>query len=196
MKKAYIFVFGGSSTLLLSTFLFFVVPRLQVDPLLKAGVSAQRPYSEQELRGRHKYLEYGCVYCHTQQVRDPSVGADKTFGWGRASLPSDYIYDNPHLMGTSRTGPDLSNIGSRQPSRDWLHVHFYNPRILVPWSIMPPFPFLYGVLESSTAPTPNAVAFPGAPTRWLIPSPAAEDLVVYLQSLKRDLGPIQQEKPK
>lgn len=194
MKKAYLFVFGGTSTMLLSIFLFFVVPRLQVESVRDAALSAQSPYTETELRGRQRYIEYGCIYCHSQQVRDPSVGADRHFGWGRASVPSDYIHDDPPLLGTSRTGPDLSNIGSRQPSREWLHLHFYNPRLLVSWSIMPPFPFLYEVRESESAPDPSAIAIPGeGPKRWAIPSPAAEDLVAYLQSLKRDRDPVAPE---
>ena len=193
MKKAYLFVLGGSSTLLLSIFLFFIVPRIQIGALERAAVSAQSPYTETEARGRRNYIEYGCVYCHTQQVRDPSVGADKSFGWGRASIPSDYIYDRPHLLGTSRTGPDLSNIGSRQPSREWLHIHFYNPRILVAWSIMPPFPFLYTVSEGESSPAANAIALPGAEHRWIIPSAKAEDLVAYLLSLKRDRDPVPRE---
>jgi cytochrome c oxidase cbb3-type subunit 2 len=189
MKKAYIFVFGGTSTITLSMFLFVLAPRIQVSAINKAGLSAQAPYTETELKGRHVYIENGCVYCHSQQVRDPSAGADKFFGWGRASLPSDYIYDKPHLLGTMRTGPDLSNIGSRQPSRDWQLLHLYNPRMLVGWSIMPRFPFLFEVKTADTAPVPGAVALPGTPKTWLIPSEQAEDLVAYLLSLKRDRAP-------
>ena len=143
MNKAYIFVFGGTSTLALSIFLFIVMPRWQVISIDEKQISAQAPYTEIQEYGRTKYIEYGCIYCHSQQVRDPSVGADKSFGWGRPSLASDYIYDKPHLLGTMRTGPDLSNIGSRQPSKTWHYLHFYNPRLMVKWSIMPGFPFLF-----------------------------------------------------
>jgi cytochrome c oxidase cbb3-type subunit 2 len=196
MKKAYIFIFGGSSTILLSFFLFVLVPRIQVQKINEAQVSAQAPYSEIQQLGRHVYIEYGCIYCHSQQVRDPSAGADKFFGWGRASLPSDYIYDKPHLLGTSRTGPDLSNIGSRQPSREWLHLHFYNPRLLVSWSIMPEFPFLYDVTESATAPSAKAIKIPGQENKWITPHPKAEELVEYLLSLKRDRDPVLQTETK
>jgi cytochrome c oxidase cbb3-type subunit 2 len=189
MKKAYIFVFGGTSTITLSIFLFVLLPRLQVATVNHAGFSAQTPYTARELRGRGVYIENGCVYCHSQQVRDPSAGADKAFGWGRASLPSDYIFDKPHLMGTMRTGPDLSNIGSRQPSRDWHLLHLYNPRLLVAWSIMPQFPFLFRLETGENAPAPNAIRYPGKQNTWIVPNDDAEALVAYLLSLRRDRDP-------
>lgn len=193
MNKAYIFVFGGTSTIALSAFLFVLLPRLQVETLNNEAISAQSPYTEEELAGRKVYIEQGCVYCHTQQVRDPVAGADRHFGWGRASIPSDYIYDKPHLLGTMRTGPDLSNIGSRQPSRDWQHLHMYDPRILVKWSIMPGFPFLYKVISSPNKPQRQAISIPGETDKWILPTPAAENLVLYLMSLKRDRDPIKAE---
>ncbi|MBX3167811.1 MAG: cbb3-type cytochrome c oxidase subunit II [Candidatus Eremiobacteraeota bacterium] len=186
MKKAYIFVFGASSTLLLSTFLFVIVPRLGQSEVVQEGRSAQLPYTEVQARGRAVYIEYGCIYCHSQQVRDPVAGADGHFGWGRPSRPSDYIYDRPHLLGTSRTGPDLSNIGLRQPSRDWHHLHLYNPRLLVPWSIMPGFPFLYRVVPGEQAPAEGAIEIPNSKGNWLLPSEKASSLVEYLTCLKRD----------
>src|SRR5690606_25635761 len=138
---------------------------------------------------RQVYIENGCIYCHSQQVRDPVAGADKHFGWGRASLPSDYIYDKPHLLGTMRTGPDLSNIGSRQPSRDWHHLHLYKPRSLVDWSIMPGFSFLYDIATSKESPKDGAIRVPGSDDQWIVPHEKAEDLVSYLKSLKRDRDP-------
>jgi cytochrome c oxidase cbb3-type subunit 2 len=190
MKKAYIFVLGGTSTITLSIFLLVLAPRIQVSKIDKEMLSAQSPYTQSELRGRKTYIENGCIYCHSQQVRDPVAGADKQFGWGRPSLPSDYIYDKPHLLGTMRTGPDLSNIGSRQPSRDWHHLHLYNPRSLVEWSIMPGFSFLYKVTSSPEKPNENAIPIPGKQGQWLIPQEEAEDLVSYLMSLKRDREPV------
>jgi cytochrome c oxidase cbb3-type subunit 2 len=193
MKKAFIFVFGGTSTITLSIFLFILVPRMQVTAVNRMELSAQAPYTEKELAGRKVYIQNGCVYCHSQQVRDPSVGADQHFGWGRASLPSDYIHDKPHLLGTMRTGPDLSNIGSRQPSRDWHHLHFFNPRLLVNWSIMPDFSFLYQVSHSVEKPSESAIKVPKAESTWIIPSSDAEALVSYMQSLRRDREPFKQE---
>lgn len=189
MNKAYIFILGGTSTITLSIFLFVLAPRVQIIDVNEKGISAQEPYSEIELKGRQTYMENGCIYCHSQQVRDPSVGADKYFGWGRPSKPSDYIHDKPHLLGTMRTGPDLSNIGSRQPSKDWHHLHFYNPRILVKWSIMPRFSFLYEEISSDESPAENAIRIPGENDQWIVPSQEAEALVAYMLSLKRDRDP-------
>ena len=196
MNKAYIFVFGATSTITLSIFLFVLVPRIQVSAIDKDAVSAQLPYSEAELKGRQTYIENGCVYCHSQQVRDPVAGADKEFGWGRASLPSDYIYDKPHLLGTMRTGPDLSNIGTRQPSRDWHHLHLYNPRSLVEWSIMPGFSFIYDVASSTGSPKQGAIRIPGKTDQWIVPGEEAENLVSYLMSLKRDREPMKASEAK
>lgn len=196
MNKAYIFVLGGTSTITLSIFLFILVPRIQVAVIDKDAISAQSPYTANELKGRETYIENGCVYCHSQQVRDPVAGADKQFGWGRPSLPSDYIYDKPHLLGTMRTGPDLSNIGSRQPSRDWQHLHLYSPRSLVGWSIMPSFSFLYDVVTSKESPKEGSIRLPGKTDQWLIPSEEAENLVSYLMSLKRDRDPVKASEAK
>lgn len=190
MKKAYIFVFGGTSTITLSLFLFVLVPRIQVAAIDEKNMSAQSPYTPSELKGRATYIENGCIYCHSQQVRDISAGADQHLGWGRASLPSDYIHDKPHLLGTMRTGPDLSNIGSRQPSRDWYHLHFYNPRLVVKWSIMPGFSFFYKVIESANSPEVTAIKLPNEKNEWIIPTPEAEHLVDYMLSLKRDKEPM------
>jgi cytochrome c oxidase cbb3-type subunit 2 len=52
-------------------------------------------------------------------VRSSAFGADIARNWGqRRSVARDYIFDRPHLMGTMRTGPDLANIGARQPTRE------------------------------------------------------------------------------
>lgn len=193
MKKAYIFVYGASSTLLLSLFMLVILPRLQASAVQREGVSVQVPYNEIQARGRQVYIEYGCLNCHSQQVRDPVAGADESFGWGRPSRASDYIYDKPHLMGTSRTGPDLSNIGQRQPSADWHHLHLYNPRLLVPWSLMPGHPFLYETITSQSAPTKASVQVPESENEWIVPKEEAEALVEYLLSLQRDGEPAGKE---
>lgn len=147
------------------------------------------PYTASQLRGRQVYVANGCVYCHSQQPRDPSVGPDQQRGWGRPSVPGDYHYDAPHLLGTMRTGPDLFNIAVRQPSRDWHLGHLYQPRAYLPGSIMPAYPFLFERRQGTDA-QPGEVVLslpPGvAPTGMRVV--ATEDaiaLVDYLLSLDR-----------
>ncbi len=143
------------------------------------------PYTEQELAGREQYVSLGCMYCHSQQPRDPSYGPDQARGWGRASTAGDYYYDYPHLLGTMRTGPDLFNIGARQPSEDWQLVHLYQPRAVVPWSIMPSYPFLFEV-KAQAEPGDRVVTVPapwGPAEGVLVARPEALDLVAYLVGL-------------
>jgi cytochrome c oxidase cbb3-type subunit II len=143
------------------------------------------PYTSAQLRGRQEYIREGCVYCHSQQPRDRSQAPDADRGWGRASAPADYFYDTPHLLGTMRTGPDLFNIGARQPSVDWHLGHLFQPRAYVPGSIMPPFPFLFEV-KPKAEPGDRVVAVPPqfAPTGGVVVAkPAALDLASYLLSL-------------
>ena len=102
-----------------------------------------------ERSGLYTYIAEGCVACHTQQVRNIEMDAV----WGdRPSLASDYYYSKkrmdvwrqaPSLLGSERTGPDLTNVGKRQPSQDWHLIHLYNPRIVVKESVMPPYPWLF-----------------------------------------------------
>ena len=94
--------------------------------------------------GRAVYQDLGCLYCHSQQVRRPGFGSDTERGWGdRQSVARDYIYERRVFLGTMRTGPDLRNIGARQPSADWHYLHLYDPQLASPGSIMAPFRFLF-----------------------------------------------------
>jgi cytochrome c oxidase cbb3-type subunit 2 len=141
------------------------------------------------LLGREVYISEGCLYCHSQQVRSADFGADIARNWGsRRSVARDYIFDRPHLMGTMRTGPDLANIGARQPSREWQYLHLFNPQITSPGSIMPPFRFLFKVVDKSGPAPAGAVDLPAraSPTKrasYLIPGNRVQDLVDYLMSL-------------
>ncbi|HQZ95633.1 MAG TPA: cbb3-type cytochrome c oxidase subunit II [Pyrinomonadaceae bacterium] len=100
--------------------------------------------NEQEQKGRAIYIREGCWYCHTQQVR--TLLADtKRYGWrgvdAPISTPDEFVYDNPHMFGTKRTGPDLARVGGKYNAQ-WHKAHFRNPADLVPGSIMPPFPWI------------------------------------------------------
>jgi len=90
-----------------------------------------------EEKGRDLYVSNGCVYCHTQSIRSVDWG----LGAERMAQARDYLKDYPILLGSQRTGPDLSQEGGEHPN-DWHQAHFINPRYTRPLSIMPPFQFL------------------------------------------------------
>lgn len=174
---------GALVSLAVAATALVVLPYLQVrDVVPPEGL---KPYSSAQLRGRSVYVANGCVYCHTQQPRDRDLGPDNERGWGRVSVPGDYYYDRPHLLGSMRTGPDLFNIGARQPSKDWQLGHLYQPRAYVPGSIMPSYPFLFEVKDQAEPGEEVLTLPPGiAPAgRVVVARPEALDLVKYLQGM-------------
>lgn len=161
------------------------------------------PYTVTQLVGRQAYIANGCVYCHSQQPRDIKQAPDFLRGWGRAPVAADYAYDTPHLLGTMRTGPDLLNIGARQPSSDWHLGHLYQPRAYTPGSTMPSYPYLFNVRKGQAMPDETVV---NLPPPWkkegevVIAKPEALALVDYLKSLNRTYpvlpaAEVAQEKP-
>ena len=174
---------GAMVTLALATSALVVVPFLQlkaVEP--PAGL---KPYTSAQLRGRDVYIKNGCIYCHSQQPRDRAQAPDDKRGWGRASVAADYHYDKPHLLGTMRTGPDLFNIGARQPSQDWHLGHLYQPRAYVSGSVMPSYPFLFEIKEKAE-PGDRVLTLPPGfkpPGKIVVARQEALDLVTYMQGL-------------
>jgi cytochrome c oxidase cbb3-type subunit 2 len=157
-------------------------------------MSYPRPLAGSPLNGMRIYQKNGCMYCHSQQVRSESFGnnADIQRGWGtRRTVPRDYIFDSPVMLGTMRTGPDLANIGVRGYYADWHHKHLYNPRMMVPGSIMQPFAFLYEKRKIVGEPSADALILTGKwaaelePGYEIVPTSDAKDLVAYLLSLDR-----------
>ncbi len=150
-----------------------------------------RPLTPQEQRGLHIYVAEGCLYCHTQQVRPLEV--DKPFG--RPSTPGDYARlgpqdlwrMTPEMLGTERNGPDLSDVGDRQPSETWNYIHLYNPRAVVKDSVMQAYRWLFRV-KRSPGPDDTVVPVPPeyAPTGGrVVATEETKDLVAYLMSLKQ-----------
>ena len=186
MHRFRVFFAGAVSTAVFAFFVLAYLPHLQLSAVVP--LDALERYSESEAAGRKVYSGLGCMYCHSQQVRDPLFGTDQQRGWGRASYPEDYRFDRPHLLGTMRTGPDLMNIAVRQPSRQWHYAHLYQPRALVPGSLMPSFPFLFEV-TARPAPGDEVVELPtgAAPEGMVVVAkPEARRLVDYLLSLDRN----------
>ncbi len=145
-------------------------------------------------RGKEVYRDLGCVYCHTQQVRQPGYGTDIERGWGeRGSVARDYIHEKRVYLGTMRTGPDLRNVGARfvgDAGRDWHLQHLYDPQITSKGSIMPPFRFLFETRVIVGEPSPRAVQTK-LPAQYQPPAgheivltQRGEDLISYLLALK------------
>lgn len=178
-------ILGGATALMV------VVPYMllkNIEP--PAGL---KPYTPTQLEGRQVYIANGCVYCHSQQPRDIKQAPDALRGWGRASVAADYAYDTPHLLGTMRTGPDLLNIGARQPSKDWHLGHLYQPRAYSPGSIMPPYPYLFEVRQGQAKPGETVITLPPAfakPGEVVVAKPEALALVQYLIGLDRTYVPL------
>ncbi len=176
---------GAMVALALATSTLVVIPYLQLSDLKPAA--GLKPYTAAQLRGRDQYIRNGCVYCHSQQPRDKAQAPDAQRGWGRASVAADYYYDNPHLLGTMRTGPDLLNIGARQPSADWQLGHLYQPRAYTPGSIMPSYPYLFDI-KSEAESGDRVVTLPPGYTpagKVVVAKPEVLDLVQYLLGLDR-----------
>ncbi len=102
-------------------------------------------YTESEALGRKIYTREGCWYCHSQFVR-PVTG--ETRRWGPVSQSGEYAFDVPHLFSTRRIGPDLTRVGLKY-SDEWHLAHFWDPRMLVPDSIMPRFAGLFEAPDES-----------------------------------------------
>jgi cytochrome c oxidase cbb3-type subunit 2 len=147
-------------------------------PIALSGVAQQ---------GAKEYASLGCVTCHTQQVRRVETGFDVERGWGlRPSAPRDYVLQEHVLLGNSRIGPDLANLGLREYSEEWLHQHLFEPQSLIPSSLCPPSPFLY---DSVDEPASSDLSISGEDpevVRHIRPTIRAKRLVAYLQSLKQD----------
>ena len=143
------------------------------------------------LAGKHIFIANGCVACHSQQVRN--VDMDKSWG-PRPGIAADYAnntrmnwwMNTATLMGTERTGPDLTDIGNRLPSADWHLLHLYNPRAVVDNSIMPAYPWLFEWKERSEE-GEKVVSVPEEFSKRgkLIARKEALQLVAYLQSLRQ-----------
>ena len=151
------------------------------------------PLSKEAFAGKKSYLANGCVACHTQQVRN--VDMDKIWG-SRPGIAADYAgitrtdfwRNTATLMGTERTGPDLTNIGIRQPSLAWNLLHLYQPRAVVVKSIMPAYPWLFEIKNEVGKDEIEVIVpdnFRKGISGKIIATKEALQLVIYLQSLKQ-----------
>lgn len=148
--------------------------------------------SGQAIAGQRVYAANGCVYCHSQQVRQPHVTkADILRGWGkRASVARDYLRESPSFLGTQRIGPDLANIGARITDPQWLHRHLYEPSQVFPGTVMPSYRYLYNVRKIAGERSNQALDLTGPhapkPGWEAVPTEDARNLVSYLISLNQN----------
>ncbi|MCB0481167.1 MAG: cytochrome c [Flavobacteriales bacterium] len=152
-----------------------------------------KPLNEDEVAGKNVYISQGCVACHTQQVRN--VDMDKVWG-SRPGIAADYANmertdlwrNTATLMGTERTGPDLTNIGIRQPSKEWNLLHLYQPRAVVGKSVMPAYPWLFETKKELQEGDVEIIVpdeFRKNVSGKIVATKEALQLVAYLQSLKQ-----------
>ncbi|MFB6374582.1 MAG: cbb3-type cytochrome c oxidase subunit II, partial [Bradymonadaceae bacterium] len=182
-------LFGTSAAVFIGlTLIIAVIPAIR-------GQSGQHPLpdddplTEKQRRGLKVYTDEGCAYCHTQQVRP--IEMDKSLG--RPSIGADYARlermglwrQTPAVLGSERTGPDLTNVGRRQPSKQWHLLHLYQPRAVAEHSVMPAFPWLFDVVDDPPDDaTTVSVPEPYAPENGtVVAGERAEALVAYLKSL-------------
>jgi mono/diheme cytochrome c family protein len=125
-------VFGGLIVFFAVVTVAVFVPALIWKP---PQTTIAHPYASLQEKGRQLFYSNGCNYCHTQYVRAEDIGM------GPESKGGNYVFDNPLILGSERTGPDLSYLG-RKRSEDWEIAHLKDPRGYSPNSIMPSFEFL------------------------------------------------------
>jgi cytochrome c oxidase cbb3-type subunit 2 len=113
-------------------------------------VQGLKPYTALQLEGRDIYVREGCYLCHSQMIRPFRAETER---YGHYSVAGEFVYDHPFQWGSKRTGPDLARVGGRY-SDDWHRIHLQNPRLVVPESNMPGFPWLEeNILDDAMTPT-------------------------------------------
>src|SRR6266516_1979721 len=102
------------------------------------------PLSDQASKGRNLFAANGCYVCHSGYSRPQDVRAGLYFLYPKISQPGDFwgSDQSPNLLGTERTGPDLSQESGWHPD-DWQLAHFYDPRYMDPKSLMPDMKSLF-----------------------------------------------------
>ena len=102
------------------------------------------PLSNAALKGRNLFASNGCYVCHSGYSRPQDVREALYFLYPKVSQPGDFwgSDQSPNLLGTERTGPDLSQESGWHPP-DWQRAHFYDPRYMDPLSLMPDMKSLF-----------------------------------------------------
>lgn len=161
--------------------------------------------------GAEVYAENGCYQCHTQLVRPTYAGNDMFRpDWGgladdedrgdtrRETNAFDFTGEEYAMIGISRIGQDLSNLGVRVEKKyapedgisaeEWLYRHLYNPqwKPLRRESACAPMRFLFEERRSLGNAFEDGVPFVNEDGVEMVPKSEARALVSYLLSLKKD----------
>lgn len=190
------------------TLMIVYYPANEVTDLEPLPNDVLSPLSQEERRGLEVYVHENCMACHTQQVRN--IEMDKTWG-SRPTIEQDYLYSkrrlnvwvqSPSLLGSERTGPDLTDVGRRKGSMEWQLLHLYEPRAVESKSIMPSFRWLFNEIDSTMIKESDVVVS-GIPDRYIknkskkvVAKSDAIALAKYLLSLKQPDLPNDMEAPK
>ena len=102
-------------------------------------IKGLKPLNAMQLTGRDIYIREGCHVCHSQMIRPLRSETER---YGHYSVAGESVYEHPFLWGSKRTGPDLARVGQRY-SDEWHRAHLFDPRAVVPESIMPAYPWLF-----------------------------------------------------
>lgn len=95
--------------------------------------------------GKTMFVREGCWWCHT-------LLPEQTQDWQNFGVPpvlGDFNGESPTAFGSDRKAPDLLHVASRNSSREWMMLHFFNPRLVQPHSIMPRFDYLWGEVDAN-----------------------------------------------
>ena len=153
-------------------------------------VKGLRPLTALELEGRDIYIREGCNVCHSQMIRPFRAETER---YGHYSVAGEVVYAHPFVGGSKRTGPDLARVGGRY-SDEWHRAHLYNPRDVVPESVMPAYRWLFeNTLDGKhTGDKMHALRVVGVPytdadiagaEAAVAGKPEVEAMVAYLQHL-------------
>lgn len=165
IQTAYATTFGAGIVFFVISFLVLAVyPAIRLHQRIVRDTppGAHLALTASERHGQELYARDGCAYCHSEQVRFTETDR-RRFGPPTEAWETQNQY--PQMWGTRRIGPDLAREYGKRTS-DWQLVHLYNPRYVVPESVMPGFGWY----------------FKGSPDR---PSQDALDIVAYLNTLGR-----------
>lgn len=173
---AYAATFGAGVVFFFLSFLALgVYPAFRLHDSIKNNTppGAHLALTAAEQHGGRLYGVDGCAYCHSIQVRfTPSD--EWRFGMPTQAWETQQQY--PQMWGTRRVGPDLARESGKRPA-DWQLVHLYDPRYIVPSSVMPAYPWL----------------FKGSPDQ---PTQDALDLIAFVNTLGRAEAELVPAQPK